>query len=98
VLGGLVRWSDASVGAPAPAKPKLRLNARRFRDGRVRLSIGGYDRRYVTNAEFRFGKRSLGKSAKSPFRLIVRIGHRGTIRAYLNTTDGRRFTVRRRAP
>src|SRR3954447_1580273 len=42
VLGGLVRLADASATAPAPAKPRLRLNARRFRDGRVRLSIGGF--------------------------------------------------------
>src|SRR4051795_11786453 len=35
VLGGLVRLAAASPGAPAQPQPKLRLNARRFRDGRL---------------------------------------------------------------
>ncbi|HEX6714030.1 MAG TPA: hypothetical protein VF066_11605, partial [Thermoleophilaceae bacterium] len=47
VLGGLVRLADGAPGAPAAANPKLRVNARRFRDGRLRLSLGGFDRRYA---------------------------------------------------
>jgi hypothetical protein len=93
VLGGLVRLADATPsGAPA-AKPKLRLNARRFRDHRrVRLSLGGFDRRYARNVEYKAGKKRLGRSAKSPFRIVVRTKARRA-KAFVTMTDGRRFTV-----
>jgi hypothetical protein len=95
VLGGLVKLADAAPGAAPAAKPKLRVNARRFRDRRLRLSLGGFDRRYARNVEYKAGKRRLGRSAKSPFRLIVRTrAHRVT--GYVTMTDGRRFTVRSR--
>jgi hypothetical protein len=95
VLGGLVRLADATPSTPAPAQPKLRLNARRFRDGRLRLSLGGLDRRYARNVEYKAGKKRLGRSSKSPFRLIVRTRAR-SLKAYVTMTDGRRFTATRR--
>ncbi|MEA2425316.1 MAG: hypothetical protein QOH13_1726, partial [Thermoleophilaceae bacterium] len=67
VLGGLVRLSDAAAATTPAVKPKLRLNARRFRDGRLRLSLGGFDRRYARNVEYKAGKKRLGRSSKSPF-------------------------------
>ena len=94
VLGGLVRLADAAPNAPAAAKPKLRLNARRFRDGRLRLSLGGFDRRYARNVEYKAGKKRLGRSAKSPFRIIVRTRAR-RLKAFVTMTDGRRFTASR---
>jgi hypothetical protein len=93
VLGGLVRLADAAPNAPATATPKLRVNARRFRDGRVRLSLGGFDRRYARNVEYKAGKRRLGRSAKPPFRIVVRTRAR-RVTAFVAMTDGRRFTVR----
>jgi hypothetical protein len=94
VLGGLVRLADAVPNAPAPARPRLRVNARRFRDGRrMRLSLGGFDRRYARNVEYKAGKKRLGRSTKSPFRLIVRTRAR-RVTAYVTMTDGRRFSVR----
>jgi hypothetical protein len=93
VLGGLVRLADGAPNARAPAKPKLRVNARRLRDGRrARLSLGGLDRRYTRNVEYKAGKKSLGRSTRSPFRLIARTrAHRVT--AFVTMTDGRRYTV-----
>jgi hypothetical protein len=93
VLGGLVRLADASPASPPAAKPKLRLNARRFRDHRrVRLSLGGFDRRYVRNVEYKAGKTRLGRSSKSPFRIVRRTrAHRA--KAFVTMTDGRRFTL-----
>jgi hypothetical protein len=93
VLGGLVRLSDATPGAPAAAKPKLRVNARRFRDHRLRISLGGFDRRYARNVAYKAGKKRLGRSSKSPFRLIVRTRAR-RVTAFVTMTDGRRFTIR----
>jgi hypothetical protein len=95
VLGGLVRLSDSAAAATPAVKPKLRLNARRFRDGRVRLSLGGFDRRYAANVEYKAGKRRLGRAAKAPFRVIVRTKAR-SVKAYVTMTDGRRFTLARR--
>jgi hypothetical protein len=93
VLGGLVRLADASPAAAPAAKPKLRANARRFRDGRrVRLSLGGFDRRYASNVEYKAGKRRLGRSSKSPFRIVVRTRAR-RVTAFVTMTDGRRFSV-----
>jgi hypothetical protein len=96
-LGGLVAMRDASPVGPVAAKPKLRLNARRYRDGRVRLSLGGFDRRYASNVEYKAGKHRLGTSAKSPYRLVVRTRAR-TLRAFVTMRDGRRFTLARKAP
>jgi hypothetical protein len=92
VLGGLVRLADAVSNAPVDAKPKLRVNARRFRDGRVRLSLGGFDRRYARNVEYKAGKRRLGRKGKSPFRIVVRTRAR-RVTAFVTMTDGRRFVV-----
>jgi hypothetical protein len=94
VLGGLVRLSDASSPSAPAVHPKLRLNARRFRDGRLRLSLGGFDRRYAGNVEYKAGKRRLGRSAKAPFRIVVRTRGR-TLKAFVTMTDGRRFTFSR---
>jgi hypothetical protein len=70
------------------------VNARRFRDGRrLRLSLGGFDRRYARNVEYKAGARRLGRSTRSPFRLIVRTRAR-RVTAYVTMTDGRRFSVR----
>jgi hypothetical protein len=93
VLGGLVRLADASPAAPPAAKPRLRVDARRVRDGRrVRLSLGGFDRRYARNVEYRAGKKRLGRSTKSPFRIIVRTRAR-RVEAFVTMSDGRRFTA-----
>ena len=95
VLGGLVRLADASPTAPPPVQPKLRLNARRFRDGRLRLSLGGFDRRYARNVEYKAGKKRLGRSTRPPFRLIVRTRAK-RLAAYVTMTDGRRFVAAKR--
>jgi hypothetical protein len=93
----LVRLADAAPNTPAAVKPKLRVNARRFRDRRrLRLSLGGFDRRYVLNVEYKAGKKRLGRSAKSPFRIVVRTRAR-RVTAFVAMTDGRRFAVTRRA-
>jgi hypothetical protein len=92
VLGGLVRLADETPGAPAQAKPALRVNARRFRDGRLRLSLGGFDRRYVRNVEYRAGTTRLSRSTKSPFRQTVRTRAK-RVQAFVTMTDGRRFTI-----
>jgi hypothetical protein len=92
VLGGLVRLSDASPVAAPAIQPKLRLNARRFRDGRLRLSLGGFDRRYAANVEYTAGKRRLGRATKAPFRVLVRTRSR-KLKAFVTMTDGRRFTL-----
>jgi hypothetical protein len=93
VLGGLVRLADGTPAAAPAAKPKLRVNVRRFRDKkRVRLSVGGFDRRYVRRVEYKAGKKWLGRSSKSPFRIVRRTrAHR--VKAFVMMTDGRRFTV-----
>ena len=93
VLGGLVRLADATPGATAVTRPKLRVNIRRFHDGRLRVSLGGFDRRYVRNVEYKAGKSRLGRSVKAPFRIIVRTGARH-VSAFVTLSDGRRFTVR----
>jgi hypothetical protein len=95
VLGGLVRLADAVPGATVAAKPKLRVNVRRLRGGRVRLSLGGFDRRYARNAEYKAGKRRLGRPARSPFRIVVRTRAR-RVTAFVTMSDGRRFTIRSR--
>jgi hypothetical protein len=95
VTGGLVRLADAAPSSVAPAPPKLRLNVRRFRDHRLRLSLGGRDRRYVANVEYTAGKRHVGRSKKSPFRTIVRTRAR-RITAAVTMTDGRRVQLARR--
>src|SRR5206468_12939419 len=95
VLGGLVRLADANPVKPAAARPKLRLNVRRFHDGRRRLSIGGGDRRYVRKVDYRAGRKRLGQRSKAPFRLVVRT-RRKAFKALVTMTDGRRFTVKRR--
>jgi hypothetical protein len=96
VLGGLVRLADSVPGSTPAAKPKLRVNVRRFRDRRrARLSLGGFDRRYVRNVEYKAGKRRLARSSKSPFRRVVRTKAR-RVTAFVTMTDGRRFTVRSR--
>jgi hypothetical protein len=92
VLGGLVRLSDSSPAAPAAIQPELRLNVRRLRDGRVRLSLGGVDRRYAANVEYKAGKRRLGRATKAPFRVVARTRAR-TLKAFVTMTDGRRFSV-----
>jgi hypothetical protein len=97
VLGGLVALRDASPAAPRTIQPKLRLNARRYRDGRLRLSLGGFDRRYAANAEYKAGKRVLGRATKAPFRVVVRTRRR-SLKAFVTMTDGRRFTLTRRSP
>ena len=94
VLGGLVRLADATPGTPPPATPKLRLNARRLRDGRLRLSIGGVDRRYARNVEYKAGEKRLGRSSKNPFRIVARTRARH-LQAFVTMTDGRRFTATR---
>jgi hypothetical protein len=97
VLGGLVRLADASPTAVPPARPKLRLNVRRLRGGRLRLSLGGFDRRYVGNVEYRAGRRRAGRATKSPFRLIIHSRAR-TLRAFVLMQDGRRAVVTRALP
>jgi hypothetical protein len=97
VLGGLVALRDASPTAPPTIQPKLRLNARRYRDGRLRLSLGGFDRRYVANVEYRAGGHRVGRSSKPPFRAIVRTRPRA-LAAFVTMTDGRRVTLSRKAP
>ncbi|HEX4719257.1 MAG TPA: hypothetical protein VH300_12050 [Thermoleophilaceae bacterium] len=92
VLGGLVRLADAKPGAVPAAKPKLRLNARRLRRGRLRLSLGGFDRRYAANVEYRAGKKRLGRSTRAPFRVVVR-SRAKSLKAFATMTDGRRFVV-----
>ena len=94
VLGGLVRLADAQPGAQPPAQPRIHLNARRLRDRRLRLSLGGFDRRYVANVEYKAGKKRLGRSAKSPFRIIVR-SRAKSLKAFVTMTDGRRYTATR---
>lgn len=101
VLGGLVALRDASPPAGGRAKPRVRLNARRFRDGRVRLSIGGHHRSVVKRADYRAGKRKLGGASRSPFRRIVRrarVGRARTLTATVTMIDGRRVTVTRKTP
>lgn len=94
VLGGLVRMADSTPGATPAARPKLRLNARRFRRDhrRVRLSLGGFDRRYVTGVEYTAGGKPVARATKSPFREIVRTRGR-RLAAHVTMTDGRRFVV-----
>jgi hypothetical protein len=97
VLGGLVALRDASPAAPPTIQPKLRLNARRYRDGRVRLSLGGFDRRYVANVEYRARGHRVARSSKPPFRAIVRTRLRA-LAAFVTMTDGRRVTLLRKVP
>jgi hypothetical protein len=92
VLGGLVRLADSKPTVPARPRPKLRLNARRFRDHRLRLSLGGPDRRHVRKVDYKAGKRRLGRAKKSPFRVIVRTRARH-VKALVTMTDGRRLTL-----
>ena len=97
VLGGLVRLADASPTAVPAADPKLRLNVRRFRDHRrLRLSLGGFDRRYVRNVEYRARGRRLARATKSPFRRIVRTRAK-RVTAFVTMVDGSRAQLRRRA-
>jgi hypothetical protein len=60
----------------------------------VRLSLGGFDRRYAANVEYKAGKRRVGHSAKAPFRLVART-HARSLKAFVTMTDGRRFTLTR---
>ncbi|HYZ28912.1 MAG TPA: hypothetical protein VE570_07650 [Thermoleophilaceae bacterium] len=94
VLGGLVRLADRARASAPRATPKLRLNARRLRDGRLRLSLGGVDRRYARKVEYKAGKKRLGSSSKSPFRIVAWTRDR-RLRALVTTTDGRHFTATR---
>jgi hypothetical protein len=94
VLGGLVRLADAAPGAAPAAQPNLRLNMRRLRDGRVRLSLGGSDRRHVANVVYKAGSKRLGRSSQSPFRIVARSRSRH-FAAFATISDGRRFTARR---
>jgi hypothetical protein len=94
VLGGLVRLADAKPPtAPVPS-PRLRLNVRRFHDGRLRLSIGGADRRYVARVAYRAGRRAVGQTRRTPFRKIIRTRSR-KLRATVTMVDGRRGTLER---
>jgi hypothetical protein len=95
VLGGLVRLADAKPPPPVAIKPKLRLNVRRFHDGRRRLSVGGSDRRYVRNVVYKSGKKRIGRSSKSPFRVLLRTRAK-SVKAFVTMTDGRRFTLARK--
>jgi hypothetical protein len=94
VLGGLVRLADSGTRAVRPARPKLHVNARRFHDRRLRLSLGGGSRRYVRNVVYKAGKRRLGRARKSPFRIVART-HSRRVRALVTMKDGRHFTLRR---
>ena len=95
VLGGLVSLRDAAPSAVPAAQPKLRLNVRRFRDRRrVRLSLGGFDRRYAKNVEYKTGTKRLGRATKSPFRVVAKTRRR-TIKAFVTMTDGRRVLLTR---
>jgi hypothetical protein len=99
VLGGLVALRDAAPPSAGSAQPRLRLNARRFRDGRLRLSIGGFDRRYVASAVYRAGRRQLARARRSPFRAVVRArAGVGTITASVTMQDGRQVALSRPAP
>lgn len=100
-LGGVAAVRDARApGVTAPRTPgaaapraMLRLNVRRFHDGRLRLSLGGRDRRYVKRV--RYGR--LGASSRPPFRVIVR-GQRARARSVTATVtlkDGRTVRLRR---
>jgi hypothetical protein len=71
------------------------VNVRHFRDRRVRLSLGGFDRRYTRNVAYKAGRRRLGRSTESPFRIVVRTRAR-RVQAFVTMTDGRRFTIRSR--
>jgi hypothetical protein len=92
VLGGLVRLADATPAVAPAARPKLRVNARRFRDGRLRLSLGGADRRYARNVEYKAGKKRLGRATRSPFRIVTRTRAR-RMKAFVTMTDGRRYSL-----
>jgi hypothetical protein len=92
-LGGLVALRDANVPGAPRAKPKLRLNARRLRDGRLRLSLGGVDRRSVSSVAYRTRGRKLATATKAPFRAVVRA--RGVVSARVTMRDNRQVTLKR---
>jgi hypothetical protein len=94
-LGGLIALRDTQPPGWKPPAPKLRLNVRRLRDGRLRLSIGGVDRRYVATVVYRGGKRRLGAASKSPFRIVAK--RRRAVTAVVTMKDGRRVVLKRRA-
>ncbi len=98
VIGGLVRFADATppAGPPAsarkgcPQRPRLRLLARRARRGcRVVARIGGEDRRLVRRAAFRAGIGRRRGDRRSPFRRVLRAERRKlTVRAFARLRDG----------
>jgi len=100
VLGGLVALRDQTVPGAPTAKPRLMLNVRRFRNRRLRLSVGGDDLRSVSNVTYtgRKGKR-LGTAIQSPFRLIVsrkRAKGTRTVKAKVTMRDNRQITLKRK--
>jgi hypothetical protein len=101
VLGGLLALRDASPPAKGAAQPKLRLNARRFRDGRVRLSLGGQDRRFAARVAYGAGSRRLAVASAPPFRRVVRrarVGRARKLAATVTMVDGRVVKLTRRVP
>jgi hypothetical protein len=95
VLGGLVALRDATTPGATTATPRVRLNVRRFRDGRLRLSLGGVDRRSVAHVAYRAG-RTRRTATKQPFRVIVKGRHVHTIRAKVTMRDNRELTLKRK--
>jgi hypothetical protein len=109
-LGGLVAVRDASPPPQGLAptnvrmdnrvngpKPKVALRVRRLRKSRVRVTVVGADRRFVTRADFKLGNRRQGADRRSPFTRTIRIAttRRQTIRAILQMDDGARAIVKR---
>jgi len=90
VLGGLLALRDENRPPSPRARPKLHLNIRDFRDGRLRLSLGGADRSSVKSVTYR----RLGRATKPPFRRIVRTRAK-SITATVTMRDNRKVTLNR---
>src|SRR5205085_11802759 len=93
VLGGLVALRDATAPPNKTAPPRVRLNVRRFHDGRLRLSLGGADRHSVKQAAYRAG-RIHRTATKAPFRVIIAT-RAHAVRATVTMSDNRRIALKR---
>ena len=96
VLGGLVRVADAAPPPFTKARPRLVVHARRLRDRRVRVWLGGRDRRHARRVRYR----RLGTARRPPFRIVRRARGVRRVRAVITLWDGSRAVrtarVRRR--
>jgi hypothetical protein len=107
VLGGLVRFADATApsGPPRSARagcaprPRLRLLVRRAsRSCRVVARIGGEDRALVRRAAFRAGIGRRARDRRRPFRRVLRAPRRRlAVRAFARLRDGRAVRLSARA-